>query len=177
MIVGATSLVAICFLIVPPIAQDPLYHVFADGRTLHNVPNFWNVVSNIPFFIVALYGIKALHARRAFIEPWERIAFCTFLAGTAAVGVGSVYYHLRPDDARLVWDRRSNDRDRRRRYSASSSTSSGIDDSNRTVNATSVASGRNSTSSTRKVRLRGQAWASGWAMYFGVSHASRSEKQ
>src|ERR1017187_1978437 len=55
MIVGATSLVAICFLIVPPIAQDPLYHVFADGRTLHNVPNFWNVVSNIPFFIVALY--------------------------------------------------------------------------------------------------------------------------
>jgi hypothetical protein len=104
-IIGATSLVAICFVVIPPIAQDPLYHVFADGRTLHNVPNFWNVVSNVPFFIVALYGIKALHARRAFIEPWERIAFCTFLAGTAAVGVGSIYYHLRPNDARLVWDR------------------------------------------------------------------------
>ena len=76
-----------------------------DGRTLHGVPNFWNVISNIPFFLVALYGIKALRSRAAFVEPWERTAYCILLAGTAAVGVGSTYYHLQPDNARLVWDR------------------------------------------------------------------------
>ena len=101
----AASLIATCFLIVPPIAQDPRYHAFADGRTLHGVPNFWNVISNVPFLLVALYGIKSLRRRVAFIEPWERMACCLVLAGTAAVGVGSTYYHLHPDDARLVWDR------------------------------------------------------------------------
>lgn len=28
-----------------------------------------------------------------------------FYVGVAAVAVGSSYYHLKPDDARLVWDR------------------------------------------------------------------------
>jgi hypothetical protein len=105
MIAGAASLLAIWFAVLPPIAQDPRYHAFTDGRTLHGVPNFWNVISNIPFFIAALYGIKALRSRNAFVEPWERTAYCILLAGTAAVGAGSAYYHLQPDDARLVWDR------------------------------------------------------------------------
>lgn len=105
MIAGAASLMAICFAVLPPIAQDPRYHAFADGRTLHGVPNFWNVISNVPFFIAALYGIKALRSRIAFVEPWERIAYCALLAGTATVGVGSTYYHLHPDDPHLFWDR------------------------------------------------------------------------
>jgi hypothetical protein len=69
------------------------------------VPNFWNVISNVPFFIVALYGIKTLRSGIAFVEPWERIAYCVLLAGAATVGVGSIYYHLHPDDPRLFWDR------------------------------------------------------------------------
>jgi len=71
--------VAICFAVLPPIAQDPHYHAFADGRTLHGVPNFWNVISNIPFFLVALYGIRALRSRTAFVEPGERTLtpFCS----------------------------------------------------------------------------------------------------
>src|ERR1017187_9171541 len=134
LIAVTVSLIATCFTLVPPLAQDPRYHAFADGRTLHGVPNFWNVISNVPFLLVALYGIKSLRllvaeaffvgqtgysqpipkagiggsprfAARAFIEPWERIACCLLLAGTAAVGVGSTYYHLHPDDARLGWDR------------------------------------------------------------------------
>lgn len=28
-----------------------------------------------------------------------------FFIGVAAVGIGSSYYHLKPNDARLVWDR------------------------------------------------------------------------
>jgi hypothetical protein len=80
---------AIWFAILRPIVQDPGYHAFADARTLLGVPNFWNVISNIPFFIVALYGIRALRSRTAFIETWERIAYCD----------------LHPDNARLFWDR------------------------------------------------------------------------
>jgi len=104
-LIGAACLMVICFAVMPPIAQDPRYHAFADGRTLHGVPNFWNVISNVPFFVVALYGVKNFRSRIAFVEPWERIAYCALLAGTAAVGVGSTYYHLHPDDVRLFWDR------------------------------------------------------------------------
>ena len=96
---------SIIVAIFTPLAQDPQYHVFADTRTLHQIPNFWNVISNIPFFLAALYGLKVLRSRFAFIEPWERFAFGTLLAGTAAVCVGSTYYHLQPDDAHLFWDR------------------------------------------------------------------------
>lgn len=96
---------AICFAVLPPITQDPRYHAFADGRTLHGVPNIWNVISNVPFFIVALWGARNFRLRVAFVEPWERIAYGASLAGTAAVGIGSAYYHLHPDDARLFWDR------------------------------------------------------------------------
>src|SRR5450759_2490013 len=104
-IAGAASVVAIGCAVLPPLAQNPLYHAFADGRTLYGVPNFWNVISNVPFFLVALYGTKNLRLRLAFVEPWERIAYGVLLAGTAAVGAGSICYHLQPNDARLVWDR------------------------------------------------------------------------
>ena len=104
-IAGAASMVAIGCAVLPPLAQDPLYHAFADGRTLHGVPNFWNVISNVPFFMAALYGIRSLRSGQAFVEPWERIAYCILLATTASVGVGSIYYHLHPDNPRLFWDR------------------------------------------------------------------------
>jgi hypothetical protein len=39
-------------LLVPAIPQDQAYHQFADQRTLLGIPNFWNVVSNIPFVVV-----------------------------------------------------------------------------------------------------------------------------
>ena len=35
--------------LLPKIPQDQAYHLFADQRVLVGIPNFWNVVSNIPF--------------------------------------------------------------------------------------------------------------------------------
>jgi hypothetical protein len=104
-VVAAAGLLAIGVALLPPVAQDPRYHDFADARTLFGVPNFWNVISNTPFILVALYGLRNLRSRTAFVEPWERIAYGALLVGTAAVGIGSTYYHLHPDDARLFWDR------------------------------------------------------------------------
>jgi hypothetical protein len=39
-------------LLLPPIPQDQSYHQFADQRILLGIPNFWNVVSNLPFIAI-----------------------------------------------------------------------------------------------------------------------------
>jgi hypothetical protein len=83
----------------------PGYHDFADQRTLWGVPNFWNVVSNLPFLLVALWGLGALGSRTAFIEEWERAAYCILLIALGLTGVGSAYYHAWPSDVTLFWDR------------------------------------------------------------------------
>ncbi len=83
----------------------PNYHHFADQRALWGVPNFWNVVSNLPFLLVALWGLRAVGSRAAFVEKWERTAYCIFLAAVALITVGSSYYHAWPDNATLFWDR------------------------------------------------------------------------
>ena len=46
---AAVSLLGLLF--VPPIPQSQIYHGFADQRTLLGIPNFWNVVSNLPFIL------------------------------------------------------------------------------------------------------------------------------
>lgn len=84
-----------------PIAQDPAYHRMADGRTILGVPNALNVASNLPFAVVGILGL-AVVLGRADAARWEYVAvFC----GTLLTAFGSAYYHLAPDDARLVWDR------------------------------------------------------------------------
>jgi hypothetical protein len=107
-IVGASAagLLMIGLVIAPPILQDPAYHAFADGRTLLGIPNFWNVISNLPFLLAAVYGAWILRVKGiAFTEAWERTAYWLVLVGTAAVSVGSSYYHLHPDNGTLFWDR------------------------------------------------------------------------
>lgn len=99
------ALAIVVLLFVPPIAQDAAYHQFADQRTLFGIPNFWNVVSNLPFLLVALWGIRGLRSSVAFSEPWERVAYAIFLFGIALVAFGSSYYHAWPGNETLVWDR------------------------------------------------------------------------
>jgi hypothetical protein len=100
--------VLLAFL-VPGISQPQSYHAFADTRTLLGVPNFWNVVSNLPFAVVGLAGLAALlpasRAARSFRDPRERWPYVAFFAALALTAFGSGYYHLAPDDTRLVWDR------------------------------------------------------------------------
>ena len=49
-------------LLLSPIPQDQSYHQFADQRTIFGIPNFWNVVSNIPFLAVGAAGCDAFIA-------------------------------------------------------------------------------------------------------------------
>lgn len=46
-------------LFVNAIPQDQNYHNFADKRNFWNIPNFLNVITNIPFAIVAFLGLQA----------------------------------------------------------------------------------------------------------------------
>jgi hypothetical protein len=83
-------------LLVAPIPQDQTYHQFADRRTLFGIPNFWNVVSNIPFIVVGAAGLWKL--RR---DPATVVLF----TGIFLTGFGSAYYHWNPSDRSLFWDR------------------------------------------------------------------------
>jgi hypothetical protein len=100
---AVAALAVLVFL--PPIPQSLCYHTFADQRIIWGVPNFWNVVSNFPFLLVALWGLRALRSPVAFLESWERAAYCILLVGVALIAFGSGYYHLRPNNGTLFWDR------------------------------------------------------------------------
>ena len=82
----------------PRIAQDLAYHQFADQRPLLGVPNSLNVLSNLPFAIVGLTGLAAALRMRS----WERSPYAALFAGIALTSIGSAYYHLAPDNWRLV---------------------------------------------------------------------------
>lgn len=95
-------------LVSSPIPQDPAYHVFADRRLCIGVPNFANVVSNVGFAVVGLWGLWLVLGRKRralFARPGDRWPYITFFVGVAALSAGSAYYHAAPDDARLFWDR------------------------------------------------------------------------
>ena len=63
---AAVSLLAL-FILVPPIPQPQDYHRFADQKTLLGIPNFWNVVSNLPFILSVLSACgRSAICRRAF---------------------------------------------------------------------------------------------------------------
>ena len=87
-------------LFVPRIPQDPAYHQFADHRTIFEIPNFWNVVTNIPFVLVGLFGLARLSKVVAL-----RSGYLIVCLGIILVGVGSAYYHLAPSTPTLTWDR------------------------------------------------------------------------
>jgi hypothetical protein len=98
-------------LFLPRIPQPLSYHRFADQRELLGIPNFWNVVSNIPFALAGASGLVWLVCLRDkeigqhFADTRERLPYSVLFAGLILTAFGSGYYHLHPDNARLVWDR------------------------------------------------------------------------
>lgn len=95
-LVGLMAITLAGLLLLPPIAQDQAYHLFADDRTLLGIPNFWNVVSNIPFIAVGAIGLARFH---------DSAARIVLFSGFFLTGFGSAYYHWDPNDATLFWDR------------------------------------------------------------------------
>ncbi len=89
-----------------PIPQDPAYHVFADRRTMLAIPNFWNVVTNVPFMIIGTIGMAFVSFRGTVGGlPELKTEYFVFFLGVCATGLGSGFYHLHPTNETLVWDR------------------------------------------------------------------------
>lgn len=102
----ATLLLSVAALWYGPIAQIPNYHDFADQQSLFGIPHFADVVSNLGFLLVALFGwFKLIPAGQCESIKNGWAGYRLFLISLFFTGVGSSYYHLAPDNARLVWDR------------------------------------------------------------------------
>lgn len=89
-----------------PIAQLPDYHAFADRRVWLGLPFAADVLSNLGFALVGLWGLVRLwpHRRHPHLfAAWP--GYALFLVALSLTAVGSSYYHLAPDNDRLVWDR------------------------------------------------------------------------
>lgn len=94
--------------VLPPIPQPPQYHDFADRRACFGLPNCFDTTSNVLFVLAGLTGLIFMISnggRRAFIDPREALPYRLFFLAAILVGFGSGYYHLAPDNSRLVWDR------------------------------------------------------------------------
>ncbi|MBY4677944.1 ceramidase domain-containing protein [Marinobacterium arenosum] len=106
LLISLSLLAAVVTWLLPPIAQPLSYHDFADQRTLLGIPNNLNVLSNLPLIAVALAGIWQLRNQRRsqMIGPF-RFHYRLFFAAVLITGVGSIHYHLAPNNETLVIDR------------------------------------------------------------------------
>lgn len=85
-----------------PVPQDQNYHNFADQRALFGIPNFLNVITNLPFALVALKGLGVV--RKIHEKELKHISL-TLFAGFLILTTGSGYYHWKPENITLVYDR------------------------------------------------------------------------
>jgi hypothetical protein len=103
--VFAAGFLILAFL--PPIPVSAGYHDFADHRRMLGLPNALDVLSNVPFLVVGIFGVVFLFReayRLSFRTSYERLPYFVFFAGVALTGIGSAYYHLAPSNERLAWD-------------------------------------------------------------------------
>ena len=105
LVAGLVIIVAVALL--EPIPQDPLYHRFSDTRQLGDLPNFMNVLSNLPFLVVGALGLRYVITHDDALMPGTKLAWLIFFFGIALTAFGSGYYHLQPGNDPLVWDRLS----------------------------------------------------------------------
>jgi hypothetical protein len=103
----ALFLFVVLMIVTPRIPQDQKYHQFADRRNFIGVPNTLNVISNFPFLVIGIVGlVLTIHGNNfGFSLKGEVLGWAAFFVGITATSFGSAYYHLNPNDARLVWDR------------------------------------------------------------------------
>lgn len=89
--------------------------LFADDRGWRHLPNAMDVLSNLPFLAIGVWGLRWLHwldrspesGPQALDEIPGNTLDCAwlFFAGLIACAAASVFYHLQPDLLRLAADR------------------------------------------------------------------------
>lgn len=106
LLIGSLPACALAAFLIPPMPQPLSYHAFADCRAFWSIPNFFNVVSNLPFLVGGALGIALiLRGAAQFLDARESLPYLVFFVGALLTSFGSAWYHLAPDNPRLVWDR------------------------------------------------------------------------
>ncbi len=60
LLLGISIMAIAATFLLPPVGQDPEYHNLADRRVIAGIPNFFDVVSNVPFLLVGVLGLWQL---------------------------------------------------------------------------------------------------------------------
>ncbi|AKJ29759.1 hypothetical protein [Caldimonas brevitalea] len=104
----AVAAFGLCGLL-PPIAQPQDYHAFAAAHAWGGLEDAGNVLSNLAFLAVALWGALRLARLQRLTPPSGSAAVhaaaWTLVAGLVLTAGGSAWYHATPSDQSLVWDR------------------------------------------------------------------------
>ncbi|MCK1357458.1 hypothetical protein [Bradyrhizobium sp. 199] len=101
-LIGALFVLMLVALLAPALPASA-WHIphFVDTRTWLGLPNAGDVLSNLAFLVMGIWGLVRLRARR----DTPAGASCLFL-GLILTSVGSSFYHLDPDaPQRLAADR------------------------------------------------------------------------
>jgi hypothetical protein len=106
LLVGLTLLAVALALFLPAVPQPSAYHDFADKREAYGIENFLDVASNLAFALAGGIGLwLVLRPRTCFASPAERLPYLVFCIGVLMTAAGSCYYHLKPNNETLFWDR------------------------------------------------------------------------
>ena len=100
--------VGVAALLTPRTDLPPSYHHFADQRVWLGIPHFGDVASNVVYLVGGLWGLAFLYGKSSlgqFVDARERWPYLFVFFGLLLTAFGSAYYHLAPDNDRLVWDR------------------------------------------------------------------------
>lgn len=103
------AVAALCILALlahGPLPQPADYHAFADTADFLGIVRGRDVLSNLGFALVGFWGIARLWPQRRHpaIAP-GRTGYALLLLGLVLTAAGSAYYHLAPDNDRLLLDR------------------------------------------------------------------------
>ena len=105
-LIGLTLLAVALALFLPAVPQPSDYHDFADKRVAYGIENFLDVSSNLAFALAGGIGLwLVLRPRTCFANPAERLPYLMFCIGVLMTAAGSCYYHLKPNNETLFWDR------------------------------------------------------------------------
>nr|WP_305906826.1 ceramidase domain-containing protein [Methylomarinum sp. Ch1-1]MDP4519533.1 ceramidase domain-containing protein [Methylomarinum sp. Ch1-1] len=100
---GALVIIFVAMMLVTePLPQNSAYHQLADQRAWLMVPNFLDIVSNLPFALVGIAGLCLCLANKT---SSTALSWPVFFVGLFLTAIGSSYYHWFPNNQRLVWDR------------------------------------------------------------------------
>jgi hypothetical protein len=100
-------LIPVTFICIGPISQPLSYHDFADKRLLLGIPYALNVLSSLTFLLAGLYGVMQTYNafKNSLLDKLTYMFYMLFFIFIMLVTLGSIYYHLDPNNTTLFWDR------------------------------------------------------------------------